>query len=202
MRNRFHLEELQRFLRLVDAELSAPCSLTVVGDCAVALGYCPEHAITDIEVWSASDRVIWSAAERASEKIARPIHLRQVLVGPRRGLSLESRLRPVKVEGTRLLTVLVPEAHDLAALYAAAPADATLAAVAELHKVQALTLKPLLECHEELRGSELVSEVRSIDGLLALVRKLFGSAKAEEIERRMKRRPTQPRPTPHGKRGG
>jgi hypothetical protein len=192
---RFYIEELQRFLRLVDAELPKPCTIVVVGESALSLAYCPAHAIVDIEVWSASDRVIWTAAERASEKIARPIHLRQALGGGRRGMTFEGRLRPSSMEGLPLLTVLVPEAHDLALLNAAR--GVTPAAAAELHLSQPLFLRTLLERHDEMKSDESVPEERARIGLLEVIAKLFGDAKAREIERcvqpRSRHRPLAPR---------
>jgi hypothetical protein len=187
VQRRFQIEEFQRFLRLVDVELPKPCTVVVVGESALALGDCPDHAIADIEVWSASDRVIWTAAERASEKIARPIHLRQVLGGGPRGMPFEARLQPSRMEGLRLLTVHIPEAHDLALLNSTR-AVAPAAAAAELHRNHPLSLRTLLQRYDEMKSDESVSEERARAGLLELIAKLFGNAKAREIERRMRPR--------------
>ena len=143
MQRRFDIEEVHRFLRLVDAELSKPCTAVLVGEAAVLLGYCPDHALVDIEIWTTSDRVIWTAAERASEKIARPIRLRQALSGGRRGMAFEERLKPLSVDGLRFLGMLVPEAHDLALLNAMR--EPTSPAITALFRAHPLSLRTLLE---------------------------------------------------------
>ncbi len=193
MKRRFHLEEFQRFLRLVDAELPIPCTVVLVGEAALSLGYCPDRPVADIEVWSASDRVIWTAAERASEKIARPIHLRPVPGGGRRSMPFEARLQPSPMEGLRLLTVLLPEAHDLALLNAArgmAPS-----AAAALHQGHPLSIRTLLARYDELKSDESVVEERAQIALVELVAKVFGDAEAREVERRVRSRPGHP-PSP------
>ena len=191
MQRRFHIEELLSFIRRVHAELRRPCTLVVTGEVALALGYSPDHAIVDIEVWSASDRVIWTAAERASEMIARPIHLRQAPVDGAGGMSFESRLRPTNIERLRFLTILVPEAHDLL-LLGAAHDPAWAAAARELRRAHPLSLRTLLARYHEMKGDQSGQEARATAGLLAVVARLYGNAKAAEIERRIKGRPSTP----------
>ena len=180
MQRRFYCSELQQFLRLVDAELTKSCSLVLVGGAALALGYCPDLAVAEIELWTASDSVIWTAAERASEKIPRPIRLRQALVGQPR-LSIEDRLWPVRIDGLRHLELLVPEAHDQV-LLGALRAD-PLAAVADLHRNHPLSLATLQERYDEMKRQVSVPRARFKASFLGAVAKLFGEAKAVELEK-------------------
>ena len=179
MQRRFYTNELQHFLCLVDAELSKSCTLVLIGGAAVSLGYCPDHAIAEIELWSSSDSVIWTAAERASEKIPRPIRLRQALVGQPR-LSFEDRLWPVRIDGLRFLTLLVPEAHDQV-LLSAVRADPSVPLV-DLHRNHPLSLGTLLERYNEMKGQVSVPRARFKASFLGVVVKLFGKAKADELE--------------------
>jgi hypothetical protein len=178
VQRRFHIEESQHFLRLLDAELPMPCAMVLVGESALSLGFCPDRAILDFEVWSTTDRVVWTAAERASEKIPRPIHLRQAPL-VQSGMSFESRLKPAPLSGVRYLTVLVPEAHDQALLGAAR--GLALPALADLHRTHPLTLATLVERYEVLTREVSMPRERLRASFLAIVTHLFGEAKALEL---------------------
>jgi hypothetical protein len=183
LQRRFHIDELQHFLRLVDAELTQPCTVVVVGGAALSLGYCPGHTVPDIELWTTTDNVIWTAAERASEKIPRPIRVRQALAGEPR-YSFEDRVWPARVEGLRLLKVLVPEAHDQMVLKAARAEP--LDSIAELHRDHPLSLDTLLERYHEMKRQVSGPRSRFKASFLAVVVKLFGKASAAELEKRLK----------------
>ena len=181
MLRRFDIEETQRFVHTVDAELSAPCSLVLAGETALSLGYCPDRSIVDLEVWSTTDRVIWTAAERAGEMIPRPIRLRQSpLVQPE--MSFEGRLQESPVlTGMRSLKVLVPEAHDLVLLLA--PRALSPSAFADLHRNHPLSLPTLVERYHEMARELPVPRERLKASFLVIVAKLFGDAKAAALGR-------------------
>lgn len=183
MQRRFEIEEIQRYLRLVDAELAAPCEIVLVGGAALALGYCPAHSVEDIELWRASRAVIWTAAERASEKIPRPIRLRQAMADEPRH-AFEDRAWPIPLEGTKHLKVLVPEAHDQVLLRAAR--GEPLEALATLHRERPLALPTLVERYEEMKREVSGPRSRFRASFLASVGKLFGEAKAQQVGQRIK----------------
>jgi hypothetical protein len=183
VQRRFHTDELQHFLRLVDAELPQPCTLILVGGAAWSLGYRPTHTTADIELWSSSDDVIWTAAERAGEKIPRPIRVRQALAGEPR-YSFEDRVWQVPIQGLRRLTVLVPEAHDQVLLKTAS--TEALQAIADLHREHPLSLGTLVERYQEMKSQVSGPRARFRESFLAVIAKLFGKAKAVEIGKRLK----------------
>jgi hypothetical protein len=183
LQRRFHIDELQHFLRLVDAELTQPCTVVLVGGAALSLGYCPIHTVPDIELWTASDNVIWTAAERASEKIPRPIRVRQAMAGEPH-YTFEDRVWAVSMTGLRLLTVLVPEAHDQIVLKAARAEP--LDSINELHRDHPLSLPTLVERYHEMKRQISGPRSRFKASFLAVVAKLFGSAKAIEVGKRLK----------------
>ena len=183
MQRRFHSDEVHQFLRLVDAELVQPCTLVLVGGAAWSLGFRPTHTIPDIELWTSSDNVIWTAAERASEKIPRPIRVRQVLAGEPR-YSIEDRVWRVPIGGLRRLTVLVPEAHDQVLLMAAR--GEPLEAIKDLHREQPLSLTTLVERYHQMKRQVSGPRARFKTSFLGLVAKLFGTSKATEVGKGLK----------------
>jgi len=149
----------------------------------MSLGYCPAHTAPDIEIWSSTDNVIWTAAERASEKIPRPIRVRQALAGePRYGF--EDRVWPARIKGLRFLTVLVPEAHDQMLLKAARAEP--LDSIADLHRDYPLSLPTLVERYHEMKRQVSGPRSRFKASFLEVVGKLFGKAKAVEVGKLLK----------------
>ena len=104
-------------------------------------------------------------------------------------MSFESRLRPTSIEQVRLLKILVPDAHDLL-LLGAAREPAWAAAARELRRAHPLSLRTLLARYNEMKGDGSRQEARATAGLLAVVARLYGDAKAAEIERRIKGSPS------------
>lgn len=183
MPRRFETQEILRYLSLVDAELTAPCSVVLVGGAALALGYCPDHGVEEIELWRASRTVIWTAAERASEKIPRPIRLRQALADEPR-YAFEDRVWQIPLEGARHLQVLVPEIHDQVLLRAAR--GEPLEALASLHRERPLSLPTLIDRYEEMKREVSGPRSRFRASFLAGIAKLFGAARAQQVGQRIK----------------
>jgi hypothetical protein len=183
LQRRFHNDELQHFLRLLDAELTEPCTVVLVGGAALALGYCPTLTVREIELWTSSSNVIWTAADRASEKISRPIRVRQAMVGEPRH-SFEDRVWQVPIEGLSRLRVFVPEAHDQVLLKAARPEP--LEFVGELHRGHPLSLATLVERYQEMKSQVSGPRSRFKSSFLAIVAKLFGPAKSTAVGKRLK----------------
>lgn len=183
MQHRFELPELQAFFRLVDGELPRPCTLILLGPTALALGYCPKQSAMEIEIWRTSDSVIFTAADRAGESVARPMRIHQVLAGEPRH-TFEDRLQPVRLEGLRLLTVLVPEAHDLAILTAAR--GERMDGVTELHANHPLALDTLIERYHEMKREVSWPRARFRESFLRLITKLFGAEQSAAVAKRLK----------------
>jgi hypothetical protein len=62
--------EMEGFLRLLDAELTAPVTVTVIGGAAIGLQYDTRHATSDIDLTPIGDDAFWSAVERARARLA------------------------------------------------------------------------------------------------------------------------------------
>ncbi len=82
------------------------------------------------------------------------------------------------------LTVLVPEAHDLVVMKIARGEAHDLDAVEDVHRAVALNLDALVERYRETRTQVVGSAEMHRLNFLAAVARLFGAAKAEEVEKR------------------
>ena len=181
MPRKYAQDELERFLGLIDSELSRPCTIVLIGGAALSLGYRSSHATTDMDLWSPARGAFWAAVEKVKKRQldSVPIERAGIAEPP---YDFEDRLVPVKLKGLANLTVLIPEAHDLVLLKTARAEAHDLDAVEDIHRVHPLSLETLIERYRETEPQVMGPKSRFKLNFLAVVARLFGEDEAIKLE--------------------
>ena len=92
--------------------LEMPTKITVIGGSAASLAYGYERATQDIDTLDALSADVERAVKAACEVTGLDLPVKQASVwdGP---YEYEERLQVLSIDGLKMLTVLVPEVHDL-----------------------------------------------------------------------------------------
>ncbi len=178
---RFSRIEFERFLRLIDAELSKECSIVVIGGAAVGLAYHGAHATADLDLWGRAEDAFWRAVEAANTKLPQPIPVQPAPIA-QPPHEFEDRLVELRLRGLTQLHVWIPERHDLAILKAGRADAHDLDAIEEIHRVQPLKLKTLVERYYETKDHVIGPPSRFKLSFLAMVARLFGEECALDLE--------------------
>ncbi|SRR6266545_3725639 len=177
----FLREQLERFLKAVDAALAAPVRVVVIGGTAAALHYGVRRATHDIDTWTTVPAELAAAAEnaRAATGLDVPVLKSGVADAP---YEFESRLERV-LPDLRKLTVLVPEKHDLVLMKAIRCYEHDLEAIAEIHAHAPLDLDTLVRRFEE-EMTPIGDPDRIRGNLLVVVERLFPDS-VDAVEKRL-----------------
>jgi Nucleotidyltransferase of unknown function (DUF6036) len=180
----FLREQLERFLKAVDAALAHPVRVVVIGGTAAALHYGVRRATHDIDTWTTVEADLAAAAEkaRAATGLDVPIQKSGVADAP---YEFESRLERV-LPDLRKLIVLVPEKHDLVLMKAVRCYEHDLEAIAEIHAQAPLDLDTLVRRFEE-EMTPIGDPGRIRANFLVVVERLFPES-VDTVERQLKRR--------------
>lgn len=175
-------DELEGFLRLVDAELVRPCTVVLIGGAALSLGYCSSHATADIDLWSPTTGPFWAAVQRVRSRHldAVPVERAAIAEPP---YNFEERLVPLKLEGLAKLEAMIPEAHDLVLLKTARAEKHDLDAIQDIHRAHPLSLPTLVERYHETVPQVMGPRSRFKLNFLAVVARLFGEDRALDLEK-------------------
>jgi hypothetical protein len=181
---RYEPREMVAFLRLLDAELAAPTTVTVIGGAAIGLEYDTRHATTDIDLTPIGSDEFWKAVERARAQMpdAIPVQPVGLYAAP---YDYEDRRRPLEIAGLRLLRVLVPEVHDLALMKVARGLTHDLEAIDDVHRLHAFDLETLIARYFDTRTQVTGSLDLFKVSFLALIDRLFGADVAKKTEARL-----------------
>ena len=179
--SKFDRADLIGYLRILDARLTRPGTLRLIGGAVVGLCYLPEYRTRDVDfAWA--DREVEAAIQEL--RLERP----DLVVTSQTGVyfapySHEERLRALDIPGLTRLTVEVPERHDLAIMKVARGLDRDLEALVQIHAIDPFDPGTLVERFHEtwLTGPQRLADL----GLLALIETLFGAAEADRAERRL-----------------
>lgn len=182
-RRQHNSAEFTAFFTRLDAALTTPCTIVVIGGAAVALRYKPTHATSDIDLWSVSDNTFWNAVPLANADAEVPIPVEKVGIAEP-PYSFEERLTPLDLPSLQRLTVLVPEAHDLALMKIARAEAHDLDAIADIHAVSPLDLETLIERWTDTRTQIIGSKEQHRLNFLAAIALLFGAETAREADLR------------------
>lgn len=175
--------ETLAILRAIDAELSRPCRVVLIGGSAAVLAFGSQRATQDIDFISA-DAEFATAVDRASKKLGRPIPVSQVGVftAP---YDFEDRLEPVQNLGLTHLQLFVPERHDFAIMKLARGYEHDLETIEDLHRMQPLSLDLLRERFLDAKSQSIGSPETFKLNFIALVERLFGQSVAESIDKQL-----------------
>jgi hypothetical protein len=177
----FLKDELERFLAAVDRALVGPVDVVVIGGTAAALRYGVTRATHDIDTWTAVQKDLALAVEkaRATTRLHIPVARSAVADAP---ADFESRLERVLPHLERL-RVLVPEKHDLVLMKAMRGYEHDLQAIEEIHAHSPLELATLVRRFQD-EMTPIGDPARIRGNVLALVERLFPSA-VRDVERRL-----------------
>ena len=181
-RRRHDSAEFIAFFSRLDAALTTPCTIVVIGGAAVALRYNATHATSDLDLWSVSDAAIWNAVATANASAAEPIPVEKVGIAEP-PYSFEDRLTPLDLPALQRLTVL-PEAHDLALMKIARAEAHDLDAIADIHAASPLDVDTLIARWAETRTQIIGSKEQHRLNFLAAIALLFGAETARDADRR------------------
>ena len=165
--------------------------ITVIGGAAIGLVYDSTHATTDIDLVPVASAEFWSAVARVGRGAVRAIPVSPVAIfaAP---YAYEDRLVRLELAGLLKLVVEVPEAHDLALMKVARGEGHDLAAVEDMHRLRPLDLEVLIRRYWETL-TQVTGSLRDFRlSFLVLVERLYGLARAGEVEARLDR--TRPPP--------
>lgn len=184
MVHRYAHNQLEQFLRLVDAELTRPCAIVLIGGAALSLGYHSSHATSDIDLWSPAKGPFWAAVAKVKKRDSDSVPIEHAAIAEP-PYDFEDRLVTLDLEGLAHLTVQVPEAHDLVLLKTGRAEAHDLDAVEDIHRVHPLSLETLIARFLETAPHVMGPKSRFKLNFLAVIARLFGEAQAIEVERRL-----------------
>jgi len=180
----FLREQLERFLGAVDAALSEPIEIVVIGGTAAALHYGVGRATHDIDTWSTVEEALAAAAEKARAVTGLDVPLQKSGVADA-PLEFESRLERV-LPNLKCLRVLVPEKHDLVLMKALRCYEHDLEAIAEIHARSPLDLNVLVQRFKD-EMTPIGDPVRLRGNFLVVVERLFAD-KVDSVARELRKK--------------
>lgn len=180
----FLRQQLETFLRAVDAALDEPVEIVVIGGSAAALHYGVARATHDIDTWTNVEARLAAAAARARAATGLEVPLQKsgVAGAP---VDFESRLERV-LPRLRRLKVFVPEKHDLVLMKAVRCYEHDLEAIAEIHAHARLDLDVLVRRFRE-EMTPIGDPTRIRRNFLVVVERLFPDA-ADALESELRKR--------------
>ena len=174
-------DSLRTLLQAIDAELTAPVEVALLGSSALDARYRSSHATSELEMALAVGPEARRGVERASANLGASTSL--IPAADVRGpAAWQSRLVPVDSADLRFLRPFTPERHDLALMRCLRATTHDLQAVEDIHAADPLRLGVLLARYYETDEPALNAEVTRM-GFLALVERLFGPEAAARTER-------------------
>lgn len=159
-------------------------TVTVIGGAAIGLKYDTQHATSDVDLTPIQDEGFWEAVKRTNARMTDPVPVQSVglFAGP---YDYESRCTHLAIDGLKLLTLLVPEAHDLALMKVARGLTHDLEAVEDVHNARPLDLEILVARYYETLTQVTGSLEDFKLSFLSLVDRLFGRVVAARVEARL-----------------
>ncbi|MBX7115941.1 MAG: hypothetical protein K1X64_16550 [Myxococcaceae bacterium] len=181
MSNEYSQNAFKEFLRRIDAELTAPTTIVVIGGAALSLAYLPNYATADLDLWGRGEAAFHEAAARVARSdsdLRIPYDVVTIATPP---IDFEDRLIRLSL-GFARLTVVVPEPHDWALLKTSRAEAHDLDALYALHQVRPFDLETLCDRYHEAR-TQVVGSLSTYQlNFLALIGRLFGDAAADALE--------------------
>jgi hypothetical protein len=166
-------QELERFVEAIDAALSEPASILVIGGAAAALAYGATRPTDDIDTFHPLTPVVQRAVEAAqcSTGLTIPVSFAAVADAP---YDFEDRLIPIRALRLKRLTVVVPERHDLVLMKTLRGYQHDVEVIEQIHRRQPL-------------GHAVADPRRTNLNFVEVVEHLFGRERAEAIRRELGR---------------
>jgi hypothetical protein len=179
----FEPVELVRFLVAIDAELTAPAFMLLIGGGAAALGYGVMSGTKDLDTLTELDTLEAAIARaRTATGLDVPISPTGVADFP---FEFESRLVRVLPQLARLV-VVVPEVHDLVLSKLTRATDGDLKAIEDIHARMPLSYDILVERYTDEMRHAIGDPTRLEGNFLLGIHVLFGELRREDARRRLR----------------
>jgi hypothetical protein len=172
--------DIERFVRAVDAALSEPASLLVIGGAAAVLGYGATRPTEDIDTFHQVQPEIERAIEiaRRSTKLNIPVSFAAVADAP---YDFEDRLVPLTGLGLVRLGLVVPERHDLVLMKLVRGYQHDVEVIEQIHQHQPLSLETLHLRFMTEMGHVVADPRRLRLNYYEVLERLFGRERAVTI---------------------
>ena len=181
--------ELLSCLDGVDANLTDPAELIVIGGAAAAIAYDVARATRDIDTWSALDGALSNAVERAlaESPLEIPVEHAAVSDAP---WEFETRLLRVEPERWTWLRIFVPERHDLVLMKCVRGYEHDLETASSIHQSHGLDLEILISRYSA-EMSHIAGDRSRLDlNFQVLAERLFGEAAERRVAQALDSRRT------------
>lgn len=176
---RYSRAELVAFLRRVDARLTTPEVLEVIGGAAAVLKYGASAPTKDIDTWNRVPKAVQDAAD-AVGAMGQGVPLAPAGVAEIPN-DAELRFKTVSI-GLKKLVVRVPDRYDLALSKTIRGYDNDLQVIREMHEKKPFSLKRLVALFETEMDGAVTKDKRALRlNVAVLVATLFGDAEGEEV---------------------
>lgn len=182
-RPRFAATDLRRFLTAVDAHLSGPAAIIVIGGSAIALYGVPSGTV-DIDTWETNLVPLEQAIARArvATSLDIPVVPAAVADVP---WDFQDRLQ-VEPGAWARLTVRKLEPHDLALSKAVRGFENDFAAIEALHRIIPLDLDTLVTRYLGEMSHAIGDRTQRDMKFTLMIERLYGEVEAERVEKRLR----------------
>jgi Nucleotidyltransferase of unknown function (DUF6036) len=176
---RYSRAELVAFLRRLDALLTEPEVLEIVGGAAAVLKYGARAPTKDIDTWNRVPKAVQDAADAiAATGQGVPLAPAGVAEIPN---DAELRFKTVSI-GLKKLVVRVPDRYDLALSKTIRGYDNDLQVIREMHERKPFALDRLVTIFETEMDGMVTTDKRSLRlNVAVLVATLFGDQEGEKV---------------------
>ena len=176
---RYSRAELVAFLRRLDALLTEPEVLEIVGGAAAVLKYGARAPTQDIDTWNRVPKAVQDAADAiAATGQGVPLAPAGVAEIPN---DAELRFKTVSI-GLKKLVVRVPDRYDLALSKTIRGYDNDLQVIREMHERKPFALDRLVTIFETEMDGMVTTDKRSLRlNVAVLVATLFGDQEGEKV---------------------
>ena len=131
--------ELEHFVEAIDAALTEPASILVIGGAAAALAYGATRPTDDIDTFHPLTPVVQRAVEAAQRSTGLNISVSFAAVADA-PYDFEDRLVPIRGLRLNRLTIVVPERHDLVLMKTLRGYQHDVEVIEQIHRTPALSL--------------------------------------------------------------
>lgn len=182
---RYRRDEIEQFLSAVDAALSQPARVVVIGGSAAALHYGVTRATHDIDTWDVVRADLAAAVEKARQTTGLPVPVGTSGVADP-PYEFESRLERVLPALSRL-EVYVPEKHDLVLMKTMRADEHDIHAMVEIHTNSPLDLETLVQRFKSEMSAAIGEPQRLRRNFLVVVERLFPDA-VDQVARSLRQK--------------
>lgn len=166
--------DLVAFLRAVDARVTRPGRIRLIGGAVVSLAYASSYQTRDLDYAWADREVDEAIRAVAAAWPDLPVRQTGMYFAPH---DYEDRLETLQIPGLQQLRVEIPERHDLAIMKIARGLERDLDPLLEMQADEPFELETLVQRYDDtwVAGSQRLADIGFENALVAI----FGDEEAE-----------------------